>query len=418
MSARSGSTAAVRSRRAFLGAALGTPLALAATAAQPPATIPPSPPRDWNGGDPLRYPDPDVVVLDSAVPALRDRQHADPPPAHRHALGRGAGMERRRPLPGVERHPQQRPVALGRGRRPGQRVPQSVGPQQRQHLRPAGPPAVLRALRAPRRPLRARRVDHRHRRALPGQAAQLAQRRRRALRRQHLVHRPDLRHPRQLRRLQGRLGDQAGRLPRRSRHRGGRAGHRRGHRPQRAVLLARLQPPLRRRHRQRPRHPRARRRRRDGAQPAAPRGAVGAGLARCRLGRRWHALRRRREHLGGSAAGRAGDRTRRRRHRDDPPAGELCQRRLRRDQAQSAVHDREPVALLGLRGHAGRRLLPRGTRRAALQSCRLRCSINAPLRPRPRPWAAASAAPAAAAPGTSPRAAGRCRRTTPSSPAA
>ena len=37
-------------------------------------------------------------------------------------------------------------------------------------------------------------------------------------------------------------------------------------------------------------------------------------------------------------------------HRHDPPAGNLRQRLLRRSAAQPAVHDREPVALRGLRG--------------------------------------------------------------------
>ena len=46
-----------------------------------------------------------------------------------------------------------------------------------------------------------------HRRQVSGQALELAQRRRRASRRRHLVHRSLLRHPRQLRRLQGRAGD-------------------------------------------------------------------------------------------------------------------------------------------------------------------------------------------------------------------
>ena len=44
---------------------------------------------------------------------------------HRHALGRRAGVVRRRPLPAVERHPEQPHHAVGRGDRRGQRVPQA-----------------------------------------------------------------------------------------------------------------------------------------------------------------------------------------------------------------------------------------------------------------------------------------------------
>ena len=79
--------------------------------------------------------------------------------------------------------------------------------QQRQHLRLRGPAALLRARPAPRVPLRARRHRHRHRRQVQRQAAQRAERHRRASRRRHLVHRPGLRHPGQLRRPQGQAGD-------------------------------------------------------------------------------------------------------------------------------------------------------------------------------------------------------------------
>jgi gluconolactonase len=57
-------------RRALLGAALGAAAAAVTTAraqAQPaPAAVSPEPaPRDWSGGAPLRYPDPDLVALDA-----------------------------------------------------------------------------------------------------------------------------------------------------------------------------------------------------------------------------------------------------------------------------------------------------------------------------------------------------------------
>ena len=67
------------------------------------------------------------------------------------------------------------------------------------------------------------------------------------------------------------------------------------------------------------------------------------------VGRRRHAVRRRRQHLGWRAPGRAGDRAGWRDHRHDPPAGNLRQRLLRRRPAQPPVHDGEPVALRGLR---------------------------------------------------------------------
>ena len=70
-----------------------------------------------------------------------------------------------------------------------------VEQQQRQHLRLPGPAALLRAPDAARRALRARRLGHRARRRLRRQAAQLAQRRRAASRRQLLVHRPAVRRP-------------------------------------------------------------------------------------------------------------------------------------------------------------------------------------------------------------------------------
>lgn len=55
-------------RRAFLTAALaGTAIVSAAAEQQQgaPPQIPPQQPRDWAGGEPVRYPDPDIVALDS-----------------------------------------------------------------------------------------------------------------------------------------------------------------------------------------------------------------------------------------------------------------------------------------------------------------------------------------------------------------
>ena len=213
------------SRRSFLGAALGgVALApawrLAAQAPAPPPSRPVPAPRDWSRPDAAPVSRPGHRRARSALPPLHRRQHADQAAAHRHAVGRRAGVERRRPLPGLERHPEQRADALDRRRRPRHRVPQPVRLQQRQHVRLRRAAALLRARRPPRRALRAERHGHGDRREVPGQAAELAERRRRAPGRRHLVHRSDLRHPRQLRRVQGRVGNEGSRLPRRRRRRG------------------------------------------------------------------------------------------------------------------------------------------------------------------------------------------------------
>ena len=72
------------------------------------------------------------------------------------------------------------------------------------------------------------------------------------------------------------------------------------------------------------------------------------------LGGRRHPLRRRRQRLGGRAARRADHRAERRAHRHDSPAGDLRQRLLRRREAEPAVHGRQPVAVRGLRRDDGR----------------------------------------------------------------
>ena len=389
MSAHSGSTAAVRSRRAFLGAALGTPLALAATAAQPPATIPPSPPRDWNGGDPLRYPDPDVVVLDQRF--------------RRYVIGNTPIRRLHTGTLWAEG-----PAWSGVGRYlVWSDIPNNV------QLRWVEDDGRVSVFRNP--------SGHSNGNTFDRQGRQLSCEHsgRRVVRYEHDGSTTVIAERYQGKRLNspndaavhsdGSIWFTDPIYGIRGNYEGFKAdsetkpGVYRVDPATAAVALVTdevtgpnglcFSPDYARLY---------------VADTGSGRdirvldvaGATARNLRRhavlsvpgspeCRVGRRWDALRRRREHLGGSPAGRAGDRTRRRRHRDDPPAGELCQRRLRRDQAQSAVHDREPVALLGLRGHAGRRLLER------------HCSINGPLRPRPRPWAGASAAPAEAAPGTS-----------------
>ena len=344
-------------RRTFLATALGA-AAVARIAAQAPAAQPqvsPVPtPRDWSRLEPMPYPDPDIVALDAGFRryivfnTVIKRLHIG------HALGRRAGVERRRPLSGVERHPEQRPDALDRRRRPRHDVPQSVGLQQRQHVRLRRPAALLRARRPPRRPLRANGTVTVIAEQVSGQAAELAERRRRASGRRHLVHRSDLRHPRQLRRLQGRV--------------------RRRRKPSIAWIRKTGQidkvtdevgqpnglcfsPDYKKLYVADTGMPRdIKVWDVDGKTLRNGKRFVAARHSRDRraVGRRRHPLRRRRQHLGGRAAGRAGDRADRRAHRHDPPAGDLRQRLLRRDAAQSAVHDREPVALRGLRRDDGR----------------------------------------------------------------
>ena len=62
-----------------------------------------------------RYPDPAIEIIDPRFAKYRLLQRRGRAAGDRLALGRGAGLVRRRPLPAVERHPQQPHHALGRG---------------------------------------------------------------------------------------------------------------------------------------------------------------------------------------------------------------------------------------------------------------------------------------------------------------
>ena len=134
--------------------------------------------RDYGPeASPVHYPDPDVV---SVTPAF------DPYRVGNSAIQRlwtggfvvgGSGLEWGRPVLPLERHPQRYPAPLAGGGRPGQRLPQPLRQQQRQHLRLGGAPDLLPARQPPGGPLRARRHRHRPGRHLRGQAIQLAQRR-------------------------------------------------------------------------------------------------------------------------------------------------------------------------------------------------------------------------------------------------
>jgi gluconolactonase len=55
----------VWNRRAFLAAGFAGSTLGRAAAQQPAPQIPPQQPRDWLGGEPVRYPDPDIVALDN-----------------------------------------------------------------------------------------------------------------------------------------------------------------------------------------------------------------------------------------------------------------------------------------------------------------------------------------------------------------
>ena len=95
-------------RRTFLSAAIGG----AALRQQPPQVSSTPSLRDWNRQEPVQYPDPDIIALDTRFRRYIVEQHGHPAAAFRYALGRRAGMERRRPLPCVERYPEQCPDAL------------------------------------------------------------------------------------------------------------------------------------------------------------------------------------------------------------------------------------------------------------------------------------------------------------------
>ena len=82
------------------------------------------------------------IRVSTASSRRSTRRSSGSPPG---SAGRGAGLVRRRPLPAVERHPEQPHHAVGRGNRRGRRLPQAVEPRQRQYPRPPGPPRHLRA---------------------------------------------------------------------------------------------------------------------------------------------------------------------------------------------------------------------------------------------------------------------------------
>ena len=142
-----------------------------------------------------RYIDPSFAKL-PVVPRRRRTAR------HRLPMGRGAGLVRRRPLPAVERHPQQSHHALGRGDRRGvsssaNRPSFANGNTRDRHGR------LITCEHGGRRVVRTEYdgIDHRSGRELRRQAPQFAQRRGGEVGRLGLVHRSALRHRRQLRRF-------------------------------------------------------------------------------------------------------------------------------------------------------------------------------------------------------------------------
>ncbi len=103
-------------------------------------------------------------------------------------------MVRGRTLSGLVRHSERPHDALGRDRWLGVGVPPAGDEQQRPHRRPPGAARLVRASQPLRLAHRVRRHAHGAGRPLRRQALQLAERRRRQERRQHLVHRSELRH--------------------------------------------------------------------------------------------------------------------------------------------------------------------------------------------------------------------------------
>ena len=297
-------------------------------------------PRDWSGQEPLQYPDPDIVALDN-----RFRRYivGNTPIRRLHTGTLWAegpawnGVGRYLVWSDIPNNVQMRWIEDD-GRVTVFRNPSGYSNgntfdyEGRQLSCEHGGRRVVR--------YEPQRHGDRHRRQVRGQAAELAQRRRRASGRRHLVHRSELRHPRQLRRLQGRI--------RRPRKRSTASIRRRGRStrsPTRSVsrtasasrptTRSSTSPTPARRATSRCGTSTARRcaTASDSSQLDMP--GTGAPSAadgiRCDVdGNIW----------AGARPGRPGDRAGRRPHRHDPPAGDLRQRLLRRHAAQPAVHDR------------------------------------------------------------------------------
>ncbi len=174
--------------------------------------------------------------------------------------------------------------------------PQSVGLQQREHVRLRRPSTLVRTRRTPRGALRARWKRDGDRRQVQRQAAEFAERRGGASRWRHLVHRPAVRNHGQLRRIPGKAGEQRGGLPGGSEDVAHRTDDGRARQAQRYLFFARLQETVRCGHGHAEGHTGVRR----GRQQAEGRAPVHGHEAE-RKGRRVrrNSRRRGRQHLGG-----------------------------------------------------------------------------------------------------------------------
>ena len=210
-------------------------------------------------------------------------------------MGRGAGLVRRPPLPGLERHPQQPHAAVGRGNGRGDPVPEPLELRQRPHPRPAGPSCLMRAPDQAGDRDRTRRLDHGAHRPVRWQTAQRTQRRGGGLGRLGVVHRPRLRNHVGLRGSPGGVRAAHRGLPARPRPGPGRAGHLQPRTPQWSLLLPRRVSPLCRGLRVRAaEHPRLRCRPGAGWCRTTLRGHESRQLGRCPLRRRGEPVGRRR----------------------------------------------------------------------------------------------------------------------------
>ena len=95
-----------------------------------------------------------------AVRAVRPVQRGRGADRDRLPVGRGPGLVRRPPVPGVQRHPGEPAPEVGRRDRRRQRVPGTVEPRQREHPGRARSARHLRAPDPAGDPDRTRRLDH------------------------------------------------------------------------------------------------------------------------------------------------------------------------------------------------------------------------------------------------------------------
>ena len=132
-------------RRSFLSLAAAVPAALAQTAQ-----------RDWSNQQTTRYPDPDIVALDKSF----DKYQLFNAVIYRHWTGarwaEGPAWCAQGQYLLWSDIPNNRQMRITEEDGHVSVFPQSVGLQQREHVRFRGPPTFVRACRTPRGALRAR----------------------------------------------------------------------------------------------------------------------------------------------------------------------------------------------------------------------------------------------------------------------